>query len=172
MELNFNVNALPKLIPFLLQISATIILFLILRHFLFKPVTEFLNKRQEGIAKDLDEASKNRNEAETLREQYELKIQEAKKEGQLIIEAAKKRGEELRENIIAEANNDAKNIVEKAKKEIETEREKAVDHLKSEVVAIAMMAASKVIDKNLDENAHKNLINQFINEVGEGTWQN
>lgn len=170
--MEFNVNPLPQLLSVVLQLVATLILFLVLRHFLFKPVTEFLDKRKEGIANDLDEASKNKEETETLRQEYEAKIKDAKQEGQVIIEAAKKRGEELKNGIVTDANDEAKGIIEKAKREIESEREKAVDHLKSEVVAIAMMAATKVIDKNLDENAHKQLINQFINEVGEGTWQN
>lgn len=170
--MEFSINALPELISVVIQFAATIILFLILRHFLFKPVTEFLNKRKEGIAKDLDDAKKDKEQSQRLREEYEIKIQDAKKEGQVIIEAAKKRGEELRDDIILEANNEAKDIIKKAQKQIEAEREKAIHHLKTEVVAIAMMAASKVIDKNLDENAHKTLINQFINEVGEGTWQN
>ena len=170
--MGFNINALPQLESVVTQFAATIILFLILRHFLFKPVTEFLNKRKEGIAKDLDDAKKDKEQSQRLREEYEIKIQDAKKEGQVIIEAAKKRGEELRDDIILEANNEAKDIIKKAQNQIEAEREKAIHHLKTEVVSIAMMAASKVIDKNLDENAHKTLINQFINEVGEGTWQN
>ena len=170
--LGITVKALPIGIDVVLQLAATIILFLVLRHFLFKPVTEFLNKRKESIEKDINDAKENKENAIGLKEQYELKIEESKKEGQAIIEVAKKRGEELRDKIVEEANIEAKNIIEKAKREIEAEKEKAIDDLKSEVVTIAMMAASKVVDENLDVDAHKKLINQFISEVGEGKWQN
>lgn len=170
--MNITVNALPIGIEVLLNILATVILFFILRHFLFGPVTEFLNKRKEGIANDLIEAKNNKAKAMELKKEYGLKIEEAKNEGQEIIEAARKRGEELRNKIVEDARIEAKDMVEKARKEINTEKEKAIDDLKTEVVTIAMMAASKVVDENLDVNAHKKLINEFISEVGEGKWQN
>lgn len=170
--MNIVVKALPVPIEVLLTWISTIILFFILRRFLFKPVTEFLEKRKEGIAKNITEAKDSKEEAIALKREYEIKIQEAKKEGQEIIEAARKRGEEFRNKIIEDANNEAKSMLEKARKEIESEKEKAIDDLKTEVVTIAMMAASKVVDENLDVNAHKKLINEFISEVGEGKWQN
>jgi len=170
--IDITVRALPVGIEVVLNIIATIILFFILRHFLFGPVTEFLNKRKEGIANDLAEAKDNKEKAIELKNEYEVKIEEAKNEGKEIIEAAKKRGEDFRNKIIEDAKKEAQEIVEKGRKQIATEREKAVDDLKSEVVTIAMMAASKVVDENLDVNAHKKLISEFISEVGESKWQN
>lgn len=170
--MSVTVRVIPELSSLIMQITATIILFLILRHFLFKPVTEFLNARKEKIANDLETANKNKEEAQNLKSEYEMKIEASKKEAQGIIEAARRRGEEVREEIIMEAKKEAEAIIEKARKEIEREREKAVEELKEEVVTIAMLAASKVIDKNLDINAHKEIINKFINEVGEAKWQN
>ncbi|MTI46866.1 F0F1 ATP synthase subunit B [Sporosalibacterium faouarense] len=167
-----TVKALPVTQEVILTWLSFGVLLFIASRFLFKPVTQFLEKRGEAIAKDISEAKDSREDAMALKEEYELKIQEAKKEGQEIIEAAKKRGEELRVKIVEEANDEAKGIVEKARREIESEREKAVDDLKAEVVTIAMMAASKVVDENLDVNSHKKLINEFISEVGEGKWQN
>jgi F-type H+-transporting ATPase subunit b len=169
---NIEVRVIPSLLDVGLQILATVILFLILRHFLFKPVSKFLNERREKIAGDLDEAKKQKEEAYSLKEQYHLKIEEAKKEAQSIIEAGKKRAEELSDEIITEAKREADRIIERAQREIEREREKAMEELKTEVVTIAMMAASKVVDKSLDENAHRDMINKFINEVGENKWQN
>ncbi|WP_427337917.1 F0F1 ATP synthase subunit B [Caloranaerobacter sp. DY30410] len=170
--MSIDVRVIPELSSLVMQIIATIVLFLVLRHFLFKPVTEFLNARKEKIASDLLAANKNKEEAQNLKREYEMKIEASKKEAQEIIEAARRRGEEVREEIIKEAKKEAEAIIEKARKEIEREREKAVEELKEEVVTIAMLAASKVIDKNLDAKAHKEIINKFINEVGEAKWQN
>lgn len=170
--MNFIVNVLPDPVNFGLQILATIFLFLILRHFLFKPVSEFLAKRKSIIENDLNEAKNKKEEALSLRRDYELKIQEAKGEAKAIIETSRKRGEGLREEIVLEAKKEAVAIADKARNDIEREKEKAIEDLKQEVVTVAMMAASKVIDKNLDENSHKDMINKFIDEVGESKWQN
>lgn len=166
-----EVRVLPELVPVVLQLIATAILFVVLRHYLFKPVSEFLNQRKEKIEGELQDAKAKQEEAASLKKQYQLKIDDAKKEGQEIVEASKKRGDQLREDIIIEAKKEAENLVERARTEISREKEKAVEDLKAEVVTIAMMAASKVIDKNLDEAAHREMIGQFINEVGESQWK-
>lgn len=170
--MDIQINVLPDLVNFLLQIAATIVLFLVLRHFLFKSVSEFLAARKEKIANDLDEAKLRREEAETLRKEYESRIDEAKNEARVIVDSAKKRGEELKDQIVVEAKAEASNVLAKAKNDIDREREKTMADLKSEVVQIAMMAAEKVVEKSLDEKAHNEMINKFIDEVGEAQWQN
>ncbi len=167
-----TVNVLPDLYNFSLQIIATIVLFVVLRHFLFKPVSDMLNARKEGIENNINEAKAQREEAINLKNEYELKIQEAKDEARSIVEASKKRGDQLREEIVSEAKKEAEGVLVKAKNEIERERERTMEDLKSEVVTIAMLAATKVVEKNLDANTHKDMINKFIDEVGEAKWQN
>ncbi|SDY67243.1 ATP synthase F0 subcomplex B subunit [Proteiniborus ethanoligenes] len=170
--MDVQINVLPDLVNFSLQIAATIVLFLILRHFLFGPVSGFLNARKEKIAKDIDEAKLQREEANALRLEYESRIDEAKNEARVIVDSAKKRGEELKDQIVVEAKTEASNVLAKAKSDIQREREKTMADLKSEVVQIAMMAAEKVVEKSLDEKAHNDMINKFIDEVGEAQWQN
>jgi len=170
--MDIQVNVLPDPVNFLLQISATLVLYLILRHFLFGPVSKFLAARKEKIAQELEEAKSHKEEAEALKKEYESRIDEAKNEARAIIESAKKRGEELKEQIIVEAKAEASNVLAKARSDIERERERTMAELKSEVVQIAMMAAEKVVEKSLDEKAHKEMINKFIDEVGETQWQN
>ncbi|EOC99450.1 F0F1 ATP synthase subunit B [Caldisalinibacter kiritimatiensis] len=167
-----EVRVIPDLLSVGLQWAATLVLFIVLRHFLFEPVSKFLNERRERIEGDLTEAKKEKEEAVKLKEEYQLKIEEAKQEAQSIIETGKKRAGEVREEIIADAKKEAENIVERANREIVRQREKAMEELKSEVVTIAMMAASKVVDKDLDEKSHREMINKFIDEVGESKWQN
>lgn len=170
--MDIQINVLPDPVNFSLQIAATIVLFLVIRHFLFKPMTEFLAARKEKIASDLDEARNQREEAAALRKEYESRIGEAKNEARTIVDSAKKRGEELKDQIVVEAKTEANNVLAKARNDIEREREKTMSELKTEVVQIAMMAAEKVVEKSLDEKAHKEMINKFIDEVGEAQWQN
>lgn len=170
--MDVQINVLPDLPNFLLQIGATLVLFFILRHFLFKPVSELLASRKEKIANEINEAKAKNEEAEALRKEYVLKIDDAKNEARSIVESSKKRGDQLREEMLSDAKKEAEDVLVKARKEIEREREKTMDGLKSEVVSIAMLAAAKVVEKNLDENAHKEMIGKFIDEVGDAEWQN
>ena len=170
--MEFNISVIPNLEGVLLQLAATLVLFLVLRHFLFKPVSEFLKARQDRIENDIDEAKKSKEEASTLKRDYEIKIEKAKEEAKGIVESARKRGEDLREEIVKEAKDEAMALLEKARREIEREKSKAKDDLKKEVSNIALMVAGKIIDKELDNKSHEDLIAKFIDEVGESTWQN
>lgn len=170
--MEFDIRVIPDWLSLALQFTSTLVLFLVLRHFLFKPVSEFLKARQDRIEKDINEAKKSKEDAINLKRDYEIKIEKAKDEAKEIIESARKRGEDLREEIVKEAKEEANRLLEKARLEIEREKAKAKDDLKKEISSIALMVASKIIDKELDKNTHEALISKFINEVGESTWQN
>ena len=167
-----QVHILPDIPNLVMQIVATLILFLVLRHFLYRPVTELLAARGDKVYEEMAEAKKQKAEAENLKQEYEVRIQDAKDEARDIVEGAKKRGDQLKDEIVQEAKGEAGNILEKARTDMEREKEKVLNDLKSEVVDIAMLAASKVVEKDLDENTHKNMINKFITEVGESKWKN
>lgn len=166
------IRVLPDPVSLIQQILATLILFIVLKKKLFGPITKFLKDRQDKIEANINEAKETRNEAINLKRDYEIKISEAKDAAKEIVEAARKRGEEVREEIVKEAKKEANSIVDKANKEIEREKAKAKDDLKKDVVNIAMMVASKVISKEIDENTHKEMISNFIDEVGGSSWQN
>lgn len=169
--MDFQIHVLPDPVNFFLQLIATLILFFVLRHFLYEPVTQFLSKRKETISSDLEKAENKKVEAIKLKEEYEVRIEEAKGEGKEIIETSRRRGEDLRNEIVEEARTEAQRIREKSNSDIEREKQKAQMELKGEMVTIAMLAASKVVDKNLDEKSHKDMIDKFIDEVGESQWQ-
>lgn len=170
--MDFNVRVLPELSSIIIQLISTLVLFLVLRHFLFGPVSKFLKERQNKIENNINEAKKNKEEAVNLKKDYEIKIIEAKDEAKGIVESARKRGEELRDEIVKDAKKEANSLIEKARKEIDREKAKATDDLKKEVSNIAIMVASKIIDKELDQKAHNDMISKFIDEVGESRWQN
>mgnify|MGYP001143771712 FL=1 len=167
-----QVHIIPDIQNLVLQLTSTLILFLIVRHFLYKPATELLAARSDKVYEEMAETKKQKEEAEATKREYEARLDQAKEESRTIVENAKQRGEQLKDEIIQEAKAEATQIKDKAISDIEREKEKVLDDLKSEVVDIAMLAASAVIEKDLDANTHKNMISKFIDEVGESKWKN
>ncbi len=154
------------------QIVNTIILYLVLKKFLFVPVTEFIQGRQDEIQNSYDDADKMNEEAESLKQEYEEKLDNVKEEGQEILIEAQKKADERGSEIIKESKEEASKLKEKAEKDIEFEKKKALNDMKDEISNIAMMAASKVLGNEVDESKNKQLVDDFINEVGESRWQN
>lgn len=157
---------------FVFQIINTIIIFLVLRRFLFKPATEFMDNRTKGIENALEEADMKNKEAEELKGQYEEKLAKIKDERNEIIREATKRAEERSNEIIKAAEVEAQKIKEKGQHEVERERQKTVNELKDQISTLAIMAASKVVEEELNQQAHEKMIQEFIKEVGEAQWQN
>jgi len=156
---------------FVFQIINTFILFLILKKFLFKPVTEFMENREKEIVDSIKEAEEKNKEAESLKTEYLTKLKGAEEEGRQIVRDAAKRAEERANEILKAAEKEANLYKERATVEINREKEKAINTLKDDIASLAMLAATKVIEKNLDEESHKNLVKNFIDEVGETRWQ-
>jgi F-type H+-transporting ATPase subunit b len=154
------------------QIANTLVLFLLLRHFLFKPVKGMIEQRQNMITDQLDDAKVKNEDAEKLIADYDDKIKNIEEKGRVMIREASTKAEARASEIIKDAEKDAELIKKRAEKEIEREKLKAVNELKEEIVSLSLLAASKVLEKDIDENQHKTLINQFLDEVGETTWQN
>ena len=150
-----------------IQIINTIILFWILKRILFKPVLNIIDAREEGIKNDIATGEKAKNEGLALKEQYEQKLLVSKNEGQEIIKQATLRAEEKSAEIISTAKEEASTIKERASKDIAQEKEKAMNELRTEISAMAILAASKVIEKDIDQSKHEEMINKFIEEVGE-----
>lgn len=156
---------------FVFQIANTLILFLVLKKLLFKPVTEMMNNRQDGIRNSLKDAENKNLEAEALILSYQKKIENAKDEGFEIIKQMRKEAEANAKSIIQAADLEANKIREKALIEIEREKEKSINLLKDEVSEMALLAASRVIEKELNDDEHRRLIKEFIGEVGDSKWQ-
>lgn len=154
------------------QVINTIILFLLLKKFLFKPVKEMIEKRQTDITNQLESAKTKNLKADSLIATYDGKINNVEEEGRKMIREAAANADSRAKEIIKEAEEEVQLIKKRAEKEIEREKLKAVNDLKEEIVSLSLLAASKVLEKDIDQNQHKELINQFLNEVGDTSWQN
>ena len=150
-----------------IQIINTIILFWILKKILFKPVIDIIDARENAIKADIATGEQAKNEGLALKAEYEQKLSVAKNEGQEIIKQATLRAEQKSEEIISTAKEEAINIKDKANRDIAQEKEKVMNELKNDISNIAILAASKVIEKDIDQAKHEEMINKFIEEVGE-----
>jgi len=166
------VRALPELMSVLISWATLFMLYLLLRKLLYKPVTKILNERQAKIQSNIDEAKHLKQEAEELRLSYESSIDQAKKESQEIIESARQRGEQLRESIINDARKEAEDIVARARKDIAKEKEIAFQDVRSQVGELAISIASRIMEEEINNKKQIDLIDKFIDEVGNSQWQN
>lgn len=149
------------------QIINIIVFFLLLKKFLFKPVTEIMEKRENLIRSSMEEAEDTRKKANELKAEYQAQLDGAKDEAAAIVKEAKARGEKEYELMLANAGRDAQKLINDAQESARIEREKAVKGARGEIAAIAIAAASKVAEKNIKAEDNKKLIEDFLSEAGE-----
>ena len=150
-----------------IQIINTIVLFWILRKILFKPVLSIIDARESAIKSDIATGEQAKSEGLALKAEYEQKLAAVKNEGQEIIKQATLRAEQKSDEIISSAKEEAISLKERANKDIAQEKQKVMNELKNDISNIAILAASKVIEKDIDQAKHEEMINKFIEEVGE-----
>lgn len=145
----------------------TLILFLVLKHFLFNKVNKVVDERQKEIQDSYDRAEEAEKNAQKLEADYNEKIGQAKQEGAEIIRDATKKAQARADEIIDEARVEAKGIRTNAENEIEREKKIAVNAIKDEISQIAFSAAAAVVEKDLTSEDNEKLIEKFIDNVGE-----
>ena len=157
---NINSTMLWEVINFL-------VLLWLLKKYLYKPMTDMLDKRKNRIESDLEEAKQKKKEAEELKEKYENELKNAREKAQEIVEEAENRGKEKAEEIVKKAREDAERVKERNMEEIAQAKEEALDELRNEVASISLMTASKFLKEKLDEEKHKELVNNYIENLDE-----
>ncbi len=144
-----------------------LILFLLMKKFLFKPVRKMMLDRENEVKEMYDDAESSKASAAQIKAEYEGRLAEATQEAEEIIKNATRSATLKSEEIIAEAHKSATGIIARADKQIEAEKRNAENELKNEVSELAISIAAKVIEDELDENKHKKLIDSFIENMGE-----
>jgi F-type H+-transporting ATPase subunit b len=143
-----------------------LILFLLLKKFLFGRVTAMMDRRAKMIQDDLDSAKQKKEESEQIKEKYEAELKDAHNEAVKITAAAKQRADKESVKIINEAHAEAAQIIADAEKVIDHEREEAVASAKEQIAGLAVMAASQVLAKNIDEESNREFAERLLSEVG------
>ena len=145
----------------------TLAVFFVAKKFLFVPVKNMIDERQKEIDTMYDEANAAKDEALKLQTEYEEKLLAAQDESERIVKEAMVRGQNREEEIVRAAHKEACAIMEKAEADIAQEKKKAMNDAKNEISEIAIAIAEKVIDRELNEEDHQNLVDSFIDSLGE-----
>ncbi len=154
-------------INLLFNIINIIVLFLLLRKFLIKPILNVMNKRDEIIKNGLDNARTKEAEATVMKNKYEKQLSEANKESAQIISDAKKEAQAKSQNILDDANKRADIIMQNANKEIEVAKTKAVSEAKEQIAQLAVEVAKKVATTSSNEQSDSDMYDEFIKEAGD-----
>lgn len=151
----------------LISLSNLLIIFLLIKKFLFKPVNNILKQREEQVNEIYDEAHKTQAKADESLVLYTAKLENADAEADKLIKAAVDKGNKLSEDIISDAHHQADSIMEKAKRDIALERKKTVNELKDSISDISFDIAEKLIEREITKKDQDDLINKFIEEMGD-----
>ena len=154
---------------FLAQICNLMIQMVIFKKFLLKPIKQVIADRKAKADSEIADAQKLRAEAEAMKAEYEQNLQNARTEANEIVASAQKTATARGEEIVGEARAQAAAMKQKAEADIAQERKKAVNEVKDEIGGIAMEIASKVVEREIKEADHKDLIDEFIKNVGEAS---
>ena len=150
-----------------LTIINIIVLYLILRKFLFRPVMDIMEKREKMIADGISHANEEQDKAHALKKQYEDALNGAKEESTKMIEQAKLDAKQEYNQILNEANEKADKVMKTARESLNQEREQAFDDMKAQVAGLAMDAAKKILLENADNISSANAYDQFLKDAGD-----
>ena len=154
---------------FLAQICNLMIQLMIFKKLLLNPVKKVIAERKAKADSQIADAEKLRTEAEAMKAEYEQNLQNARTEANQIVAAAQKTATARSEELLGEARAQAAALKQKAEADIAQERKKAVNEVKDEIGGMAMEIASKVVEREIKEADHQDLIDEFIKNVGEAS---
>ena len=151
-----------------------VVFYLLLRKFLFGPVSEVMEQRKKMISSDLDDAAQTKAEAEEIKQEYEKNLAQAKDEAGQIVSDARARAkneyqnkmDQTKEGATHQCNEEIALMRENARKDIEAEKQKTIAGLQTEIAGIALMAASKVVEKEANDKGNEKLLDDFLKEAG------
>ncbi|MDD3277711.1 MAG: F0F1 ATP synthase subunit B [Lachnospiraceae bacterium] len=144
-----------------------LLLYVLLKKFLFKPIKDIQEKRQAMIDGQMQKADAANAEALAFKEQYAQKISGVQSESNQILEDARKQAKNEYDRIVEQANGEAGDILVKAKKNMELEREKAMREMETQVADLALSAASKILGSKTGTDSDLNLYDQFLDKAGD-----
>ena len=152
---------------FILIAGSFLLLIFLVKKYAWGNISSILDERAEKISSDIDGAEEARKKAEELANKREAVLAGSRTEAKTIIENAKGTAEKSKADILAEAKLEAGRLKEKANQEIAQNKAEALQSVKGEVADLTVSLAGKIISQNLDSHAHKELIDQYIDQLGE-----
>ena len=149
-----------------------IVLFLVLKKFFFEKVKNFMETRSNSIQDAFDSAEAVNRRADEKMQNYTKRIANVEAEGREIIRDAKIKADAQAREIIEDANKQATEIMNKAERNIEREKQKAMDEMRKEVAALAMLAAERIVEREIQNIGQDEIVDEVINKARSTGWQN
>ena len=149
------------------QICNLFLQLFVVKKFFLNKILAILDARREAADKEIVDAKNAREEAMTIKATYEENMRQAKAEANALLQHAQKTASARSEEIISQAQAQAVQIKEKAAADIAQEKKKAINDAKDEISGISMAIAEKVVERQLNAADQQNLIDQFINDLGD-----
>ena len=158
----------PNPLTMIVQLCSTLVLFLLMKKYLWSSVKEFLAKRGEKMQEDLTAGEQARLAAESDREAAALQLKNAGSRSEEIVAAAVKEAGSRKETILAEANKEADMVRKKAREQMQAERDAMYTDMQKEMVEVALAAAGKLLAKDSAEGLDEKAIDAFVKEATDG----
>ena len=152
---------------FILIAGSFLLLIFLVKKFAWGNITSILDARAEKITNDIDEAESARKKAEELAAKREAELAGSRQEATTILETAKETAEKNKAHILSEANQEALRLKERAQLEISQNKEEAMNSIKGDVADLTVNLAGKLLSQQLDSEGHRQLIDRYLNELGD-----
>ncbi|MBO5373952.1 MAG: F0F1 ATP synthase subunit B [Clostridia bacterium] len=149
----------------LISLCNLVILFVLLKKFLYKPVKKILAQRQAEIDKQYADARDAKDSAELSRQEWDAKLKAADGEAEKIIKNAKEKAERQGDKIVSGAMTRADEIVRQAEADASLELKRAQDDIKREIVTVSTALTEKMLEREINEKDHRALIDSFIEDI-------
>lgn len=151
----------------LVSLANLLIMFLILKRFLFKPVQKMMAARKQQVDQIYQDAKENRDSAINMKQEYEARLAAAREEADGLVRNAVQTAQRKGYAIVAEANSQASHLKQKAEQEIAQEKKQMLQDVRGEISDIAVSIASKVVEREVKKQDYDGFVDEFIKNVGE-----
>jgi F-type H+-transporting ATPase subunit b len=139
-----------------------IVLLFVLTRFAFKPLTAAVEAREKALEDAIEAARRDREEAAALLAEHRQLVRQAHEDAQRFIAEGRAAGEKVRAEVVEQAHREQQQMLERARHEIASERDRAIAELHREAINLAVLGAGKVIEKNLDSDTNRELVESFL----------
>lgn len=151
----------------LVSLANLLIMFLILKRFLFKPVQKMMAARKQQVDQIYQDAKENRDSAINMKQEYEARLATAREEADGLVRNAVQTAQRKGDAIVAEANSQASHLKQRAEQEIAQEKKQMLQDVRGEISDIAVSIASKVVEREVKKQDYDGFVDEFIKNVGE-----
>ncbi len=147
------------------SVATFLVLLGVLRRFAWRPMLAALDAREHRIQEAIDDAQRQRQEADTLLTQYREQLAEGRRQAQAVVAESRAAADRLRKELEEKARRDSQAMLESARREIERERDAAIEVLRRESVDLAMAAVARLLKENPDGERDRRLIQGYIDRI-------